>query len=131
MALAVERGQIGETYILAGEPITVREILALWTTKPGGSRVRFYLPLGLARAMFTPVEQIERRAGLPAVISRKSVSASVSMNYRADKAKRELGWTTLPARDMWLAIIDQERELLARRKKRDLLSRLKPMTPGE
>lgn len=130
-SLAVEKGRTGETYILAGEPNTLREILALWATKPGGSSVKFYLPVSLAKAMFAPLEPVERLAGLPAVISREAISASVSMNYRADKAKRELGWTTLPAREMWLGIMDQERELLARRKKRDLLSRLKPVAPGE
>jgi len=127
IALAAEKGRIGETYILAGEPTSRREMVDIWMTKPGGFKIGFYIPDWLAKVLFAPVEPLERLGGLPAAVSRETVAASVSMNYSGAKAKRELGWTHLPAKEMWLGTIDRELELLAARKKRDLMSRLKPM----
>lgn len=127
ITLAAEKCQPGETYIFAGEPISQRELLALWATKPGAFKVRLWLPAGLARILFAPLEPLQRMIGLPAFISRETVSSTVSFNYSSEKAKRELGWTHQSAREMWLDIIDRELELKANRKKRDLVSRLKPV----
>jgi hypothetical protein len=78
--------------------------------------------------MFAPLEPLQRMVGLPAAVSRESASAaSISMAYSSLKAQRELGWTFRPAKEMWPEIIDGEIELLAGRKKRDLVSRLKPV----
>jgi dihydroflavonol-4-reductase len=131
IALAVEKGRIGETYILAGEPISRREMVDIWMTKPGGFKIGFYIPDWLVKVLFAPMEPLQRLSGLPAAVSRETVSASVSMNYSGEKAKRELGWTHLPARETWLGTIDRELELLAARKKRDLMSRLKPVEISE
>ena len=131
IALAAENGRIGEVYILAGEPSSGREMIESWMTKPGGLKVRFYVPDWLAKVMFAPLEPLQRWVGLPAVVSRETVSANFSMNFSSAKAQRELGWTYLPAREMWLGIIDREIELLARRKKRDLVSRLNPVETSE
>ncbi|HMQ52572.1 MAG TPA: NAD-dependent epimerase/dehydratase family protein [Anaerolineae bacterium] len=130
IALAAEKGRIGETYILAGQPLRQREMIQFWMTRPGGFKVRFYIPGWLAKLMFAPLEPLQRAVGLPAVVSRETVSASVFLNYSSQKAQRELGWTYRPAREMWLGIIDEELELLANRKKRDLISRLKPVEPN-
>jgi len=132
IALAAEKGRIGETYILAGEPISLREMVQIWMTKPGGFKVRFYIPTWLAKIMFAPLEPLQRLVGLPAAVSRETASAaSISMVYSSAKAQRELGWTYRPAKEMWLDTIDQELKLLAQRKKRDLVSRLKPMETNE
>ena len=131
IALAAEKGRAGETYLLAGEPASLCVVMQIWMTKPGGCKVRFYLPNWLAKVMFAPMEPLQRMAGLPAFVSRETVSASVSLNYSGAKAQRELGWKCRPAREMWLGIIDRELELLARRKKRDLVSRLKPLESDE
>ncbi len=131
VALAAEKGQIGETYILAGEPGSQREMIEFWMMRPGGFKVRIYIPNWLAKLLFAPLEPLQRLIGLPAAISRESVSANFSMNFSSAKAQRELGWTYIPAREMWLGIVDRELELLASRKKRDLASRLKPMETSE
>ncbi len=82
--------------------------------------------------LVAPLEPLERGFGLPAAVSRETVNAaSVSLNYSSAKAQRELGWTYRCASDMWLEVIDQELQLLAARKKRDLLSRLKPVVEDE
>jgi len=131
VALAAEKGRLGETYILAGEPSSQREMIESWMTRPGGFKVRFYIPNWLAKVLFAPLEPLQRLIGLPAAISRETVSANFSMNFSSAKAQRELGWTYVPAREMWLGIVDRELELLASRKKRDLVSRLKPVETSE
>jgi dihydroflavonol-4-reductase len=130
IALAAEKGRLGETYFLAGEPHRRRDYIGWWNEKPGGFKVRFYVPAWVEWFSFILLEPLQRWAGMPAVVSRETVMASFPLNMSSAKAQRELGWTYRPAKEMWLEIIDQELELLAQRKKRDLVSRLKPMEMG-
>lgn len=128
IALAAEKGRIGETYILAGESTSMRQLFQIWGSKPGGFQVRFFVPFWLAALMFAPMEPLQRWLGLPAFISRETVSGTQgSLSFSSGKAQRELGWTHRPARETWSDIIDEEHRLLAAREKRDLVSRLKPM----
>ena len=131
ITLAAEKGRLGETYLLAGDPTRQRDLVQLWMTKPGRMKIRFYIPDWLAKVLFAPMEPLQRAVGLPAFMSRETVSASMYLNYSSAKAQRELGWVHRPARDMWQSIIDQELLLLANRKKRDLVSRLKPVEASE
>jgi dihydroflavonol-4-reductase len=132
IALAVEKGQLGATYILAGESTTRRQELEMWARQAGGFRVRFFLPFWLAALMFAPMEPVQRWLGLPAFISREVVlNDKSSLSFSSAKAQRDLGWTHRPAREMWSSIIDEEHKLLSARKKRDLLSRLKPVEASE
>jgi hypothetical protein len=102
--------------------------MEIWMTKPGGFKVRFYIPFWLATLLFAPMGPLLRMVDLPAFISYETVSATkVSLSFSSAKAQRELGWTYRPAREMWSEIIEQELKLLAGRQKRDLVSRLKPV----
>jgi hypothetical protein len=78
--------------------------------------------------MFAPMEPLQRLVGLPAFISRESVAAG-AFNYAfsSAKAQRELGWSYLPAKEMWLKTIEQERQLMEKRQKRNIVSRLNPV----
>ncbi len=128
IALAVEKGRAGETYLLCGESKSLRELFVYWADRPGAFKPRFWLPPRLAEFSFWPLEPLQRAVGLPAFLSRETVVAgSGNLNYSSEKAQRELGWTHKTAREMWLNAIDGELALLAKRRKRDLLSRLKPM----
>lgn len=128
IALAAEKGRIGEVYILAGDSTSLREIFRIWGLNPGGFRVRLFLPSWLTELLFVPMEPIQRWMGLPAFISRETVVGSRgSLNFSSAKAQRELGWSYRPAREMWSSIIDEEHRLLARRSRRDLVSRLRPI----
>jgi len=132
IALAAEKGQLGETYILAGESTTRLQELEMWAMKPGGFRVSFFLPFWLAALMFAPMEPVQRWLELSAFISRETVlSDKSSLSFSSAKAQRELGWTHRPAHQMWSSIIDEEHKLLSARKKRDLVSRLKPVEASE
>ncbi len=129
IALAAEKGRLGETYLLTGEPMNRRDMLNLWSTRPGGFKRRVYLPSGLAKLLFAPLEPLQRMIGLPAFISREAVTASTHLHFSNAKARRELGWQPRPARDAWIATLDGEIELLRQRKQRGLVSRLKPIEP--
>jgi nucleoside-diphosphate-sugar epimerase len=131
ITLAAEQGRIGESYLLAGDPITLREILQLWGMAPGSFRVRFYLPRWLASLLFAPLEPSQRLVGLPAFVSRETVSASVPLAFSSAKAQHELGWSYRPAQTIWHETINEEIRLLAIRQKRDLVSRLKPLAVVE
>jgi len=128
IALAAEKGRIGEVYFLSSEARSFREHLNYWTKRPGAFRPLIWLPAGLAALIFTPLEPLQRMLGLSAFISRETVlAASTNLYYSNEKAKRELGWTHRSAEAMWFATIDGELELLSRRKGQNLIQRLKPL----
>jgi dihydroflavonol-4-reductase len=128
IALAAEKGRIGESYLLAGDPMSMREMFEHWATIPGGFKVRFYVPNWLAVLMFAPVAPLLRLVGLPAFISRETVAAGcISYNFSGAKAQRELGWSYRPVAQIWQDIFDGELASLASRRKRDLASRLRPV----
>lgn len=128
LALSAEKGQIGETYILAGEAIKMSDVFAIWRTKPGGLPVLFYLPVAVATAMFAPLAPVLRMLNMSAFLSGELVQLTgKSMNTSSQKAKDELGWTHRSAKDLWLNVIDAELELRKKRTKRDPISMLKPL----
>lgn len=132
IALAVKKGQLGENYILAGDAITIREMFQVWNAQPGGFKVLAYMPRWLAVLMLAPMAPLLRMVGLPAFFSQETVvSSGISYNFSSAKAQRELGWTYRPIKEMWADIFDEELKLLAKRKRRDLASRLKPVETSE
>lgn len=131
IALAAEKGGLGETYVLSGESKSLREHFAIWEQRPGGFKVRLWLPWPVMWLAMWPLEPIERLLGLSAFMSRETVHAArTSFHYTSAKAQRELGWTYRSAEEMWLGTIDGELELLERRTKRGLVSRLNPLEYG-
>jgi dihydroflavonol-4-reductase len=128
IALAVEKGRIGETYFFCGEALSFREIYDLWSKKPGAYTPKIWLPTGLASVLFAPLEPLQQALGLAAVFSRESArAATTNWNYSSEKAKHELGWSHRSAEEMWYAAIDGEIHILSKRKDQSLLQRLKPM----
>jgi dihydroflavonol-4-reductase len=128
IALAAEKGRIGETYLLSGEAQSFREHMNYWTKRPGAFRPQIWLSSGLAAWCFTPLEPLQRLLGLPAFVSRETVvGASTNWYFSSDKAKAELGWTHRSAEDMWVATIDGELGLLPMRKDQSIVQRLNPL----
>lgn len=128
LALAADRGRLGEIYFFCSEVRTLRENLAYWRQHPGAFWPRVWLPAKLVRLLFAPLEPLQRSLGLPAFISRETV-VTLSMNwcYGSAKARQELGWAPRSAEALWCATMDGEIELLARRKGQNLIERLKPL----
>ncbi len=128
IALVAERGHPGETYFLGGDLITMKEVLSLWSTTPGGLKRRLWVPTAIAAATFAPLEPLQRLLGIPAFSSRESArGAATTFAYSNAKARQALGWNPRPPREVWLETLRVERELRARRKKRDLASLLLPL----
>jgi dihydroflavonol-4-reductase len=128
IGLVAEHGRLGEDYLLCGDAITIREHFSYWADRPGGFRSSLWLPADLMALSFWPLERLQRLVGLPAFLSRETaISSKLSLNYSSAKAQRELGWSYRGARQMWLDAIDGELALLAQRKQRDLVARLRPL----
>lgn len=125
IALAAEKGRVGENYLFCGEPTTVRQLFGFWKPHRGGFTPKLWLSPEWMKVMFAPMEPLFRLAGLPAVFSRETVAASDHLNYSSAKAQRELGWRCPLAADMWPQIIERERQLLALRT--GLRAKLRPM----
>lgn len=128
ISLAAEKGRVGETYLLCGEPASMQAVMGLWSSAPGRFKTRLWLPTPLMTLMLAPMGPVLRLMGLPAFMSREVTRGAVTnFDYSNEKAKRELGWNPEPVRDVWLKTLLGESELKAKRRKRDLISRLKPL----
>lgn len=102
--LAVERGRSGESYILSGERVTVRDLMLLLEGELGVAAPRSRVPTLLARfaAIFTPLYQ--RLTGQRPLFTEYSIrTLSSDCIVNSEKARRELGYHPRPIRE---SIID-------------------------
>jgi nucleoside-diphosphate-sugar epimerase len=88
LALAAERGTDGDEHILAGACVTVREWLTLAATLAGRPPPRLWLPDMLVRGAAAAA-----RTASPRVSEALAMSRGRGWAFRADKARRDLGWT--------------------------------------
>ncbi len=124
---AIQYGK-SETYFMGGEAHTRSEMFEYWKQHLGGSKARAWLPVNLAKAIFAPLEPLQRAVGLPAIFSRELVEAGrISLYDSSQKAKDDFGWTHRSAKAMWDDTIEEEKKLLAARTKRDIVSLLNPI----
>jgi nucleoside-diphosphate-sugar epimerase len=81
--LAMEKGEPGQSYILAGEPYGLIEALDLAAPIKAVARV---------------IERLERYVPLPATYRAEALRGSAGVTYlaRSDRAHRELGWHSRP-----------------------------------
>jgi dihydroflavonol-4-reductase len=96
--LALERGRIGERYILGGDNVPMGEVLGMIDTVMGQPRRRMRLPIGpLVPAAFI-AEQIARMTGKEPRLTRDHLKmARKLMYFSSAKAEAELGYTHRPA----------------------------------
>lgn len=108
MLRAVEVGRPGETYFVAGEVMTLREMTTAWSAASGRAGAFVWLPRPLALAQAALLAPLLRLAGQPAFLSPEVVrSTYVSYRYRSDKAIRDLGATFRPARLSWRQALEE------------------------
>ena len=111
-----EHAPMGEDFIFAGPPLTLRELLAQWCRHPGGARRLLFVPPWLAWPQMALLEPLQRWAGLPAFLSREAVTVGMqSLHFSSAKAQRLLGWRHPDAPTVWDRIVQQEQQLMARR----------------
>lgn len=95
--LAAERGQPGESYILAGPPATMRQMVALWAKITGRPAPLLYAPPALVKRSAPLLGLLGRFFDLPTLLSAESARISGSTYLAsAEKARRALGWNPRP-----------------------------------
>ena len=94
---ALDDGVPGECYVLAGEPVRMRELIAELAAAAGRRAPRFTLPTALVRAVAPLGRVVGPPLGFPPNL-REVLSSSDGVTFwaSAKKARDELGWTSRP-----------------------------------
>jgi dihydroflavonol-4-reductase len=97
--LALERGRIGEHYVLGGENMSLREILILVADVAGGRPPFLRLPEAVVWPAAVVMEGLARLTGIQPMMTRAHLKmARKKMYYSSAKAAAELGYHARPAR---------------------------------
>ena len=98
-ALALERGRIGERYILGGENLLLKDLLALVADVVHRRPPRIELPEAAVWPVALIMEGLARLTGIPPMMTRDHLKmARKRMFYSSAKATAELGYAPRPAR---------------------------------
>jgi len=98
-ALALERGRVGEKYILGGEDLLLAELLALVAELAGRRPPRLRLSEGVLWPVALASEGLARIAGIEPLVTRDHLRmARKKMFFSSAKARAELGYASRPAR---------------------------------
>ena len=94
---AIDRGRVGECYILANEPVTLKEMCDMIQQECDAKKISVYLPLGLADKIAQMLEKQAEKTGKKPLMTTFSVYNLARNNvFDYSKAQRELGYTTRP-----------------------------------
>jgi dihydroflavonol-4-reductase len=96
--LALEKGRQGELYILGGEDLMLRELLALVAAGSGRQAPNLRLPVAPLMPIAWVMERIAERTGKTPLMTPDILKmAEKKMFFSCQKAKTELGYTPRPA----------------------------------
>jgi dihydroflavonol-4-reductase len=97
-ALALERGEIGERYILGGEDFLLGDLFALVARVAGRKPPRIKLPLAPLFPVALACEALARGFGVEPVVTRETLAmARKKMFFSSAKARARLGYAPRPA----------------------------------
>lgn len=97
--LALERGVVGEKYILGGENLLLRDLLAMIAAVAGRKPPRIALPHDLLWPLAVGCEALARLTGIEPMVTRDHLKmARKRMFFSCEKAKAQLGYRPRPAR---------------------------------
>ncbi len=97
---AVDKGRVGECYILANEPVTLKEMCDMLHTECNSKQIKFYLPLALADKLAGGLEKQAEKTGKKPLMTTFSVYNLARNNaFDYSKAQKELGYTTRSYQD--------------------------------
>ena len=98
--LALERGRVGECYILGGEDMGMQHLLALVAEAAGRTPPRIKLPHAALYPLALASEGLARIAGIEPIVTRDILAmARKKMFFSSAKARAELGYAPRPARE--------------------------------
>ena len=111
-SLAMEKGRIGETYIIAGEPYLIASAFKL-AGQITGKRAPMIVPhqvLGWMSRLVRPLDGI-----MPPSYTSEGLRVVAGVTYLGDntKARRELGYVLRPFREGWEETLRHEMRLLS------------------
>ncbi len=109
--LAMEKGRLGETYIIAGEPHTIVDAFKL-ASHITGRRAPMIVPYQMMKVLSVLVTPFD--SFLPELYTSEGLRALSGTTYWGDnsKAKRELGFSVRPFREGWEETLRHEMKLL-------------------
>jgi dihydroflavonol-4-reductase len=98
LRLAMERGQVGERYILGGEPISLRRVIDMLITIRGRKAMHVPIPAGFAHMTAAIMElfadHVTRR---PPAATVEAIRIAVRAKaLSSEKSQRELGYAPRP-----------------------------------
>ena len=99
-ALALERGRIGERYILGSENLMLGDLLAIVARTVGRRPPSIRLSHGIVWPMAVAAETVARLTGIEPMLTRDHLKmARKRMFFSSAKAQAELGYAPRPARE--------------------------------
>lgn len=104
---ALDKGVPGESYVLAGEPVRVRELLGVLAEVSGRRAPWAAVPTVLLRALAPAGRFVGPALGFPPNL-RELIRSSDGVTFWAsgDKAREQLGWTSRPLREGLQSLVD-------------------------
>ncbi|HVM28398.1 MAG TPA: NAD-dependent epimerase/dehydratase family protein [Mycobacteriales bacterium] len=114
LLLALDKGVAGESYVLAGEPTTTRELIGLLAEQAGRRPPSLTVPTTLLKALAPAGRVVGPALGFPPNL-RELISSSDGVTFWASgaKAQRELGWTPRPLAEGLRELVEAERAAAA------------------
>ncbi len=92
---AVDKGRIGECYILANKTVTLKEMCDMLHKECNAKQIKFYLPLDLADKIAAGLEkQAEKTGKMPLMTTFSVYNLARNNEFDYSKAETELGYTT-------------------------------------
>jgi len=92
---AVDKGRVGECYILANKTVTLKEMCDMLHAECNAKKIRFYLPLDLADKIAAGLEkQAEKTGKMPLMTTFSVYNLARNNEFDCTKAQTELGYTT-------------------------------------
>ena len=92
---AIDKGRIGECYILANKTVTLKEMCDMLHAECNAKKIKFYLPLDLADKIAAGLEkQAEKTGKMPLMTTFSVYNLARNNEFDCTKARTELGYTT-------------------------------------
>jgi len=92
---AVDKGRIGECYILANKTVTLKDMCNMLHAECNAKKIKFYLPLDLADKIAAGLEkQAEKTGKMPLMTTFSVYNLARNNEFDCTKARTELGYTT-------------------------------------
>jgi nucleoside-diphosphate-sugar epimerase len=112
--LAMERGQIGRSYFLAGPPHTLVEALHIAESVTGIPAPRRRVPAAALKVASAGSRAVETVMRLPPSLASETLRVLAGVTYlgRNDRARTELGWSPRSLRDGLAETLRHEQQLL-------------------